>query len=297
MGRPIKKSFFGNLNAPYNDFASGGPTGEGGESVSTVALGTAGTNYSQGLLATFSAPEAPTGTQATLTVAVNTATGAITNYSVVSQGSGYMTPPTVTLTKPATVNWQASGTSGTNVITVTTATGIYVGMVIAGGATGSSGKVQVIAGTTIYSTVVNNDDFTNAGNMVFSDTGASGVAGTVTLAETRYNALNVTAYLPAGSSAVTSDIKKQEASRRYLVRNAQGNGQCRLVAKATNTLAAGEMNLIATDSVGGTYYVTKLTARRAVITRASGTQFATGSSVGWSTNTAVENVSVKISNG
>lgn len=228
MGRPIKKSFFGNLNSPYNNFATGGVTGTGGEGVASITIDEAGTLYASTATATVSLPEAPDGVRATATIVVNTVTGVVTSISLDTAGSGYLSVPTVTVS-PAT------------------------------------------AGTTATFVVV--------------------------LASSNYNALNVTAYLPLGSSAVTSDIKKQESSRRYLVRNAQGDGQCRLVAKAANALAAGEMNLVATDSAGGTYYVTKLTARRAVITRATGTQFATGSSVGWSINTAVANVSVKVSNG
>lgn len=228
MGRPIKKSFFGNLNSPYNDFATGGVTGAGGEGVATITLDEAGTLYTTATIATVSLPEVPGGVQATASITVSTSTGEILTVSLSTAGSGYLAAPTVSLS-PAT-----TGTTATFLVTLTT---------------------------------VNS------------------------------NALDVTAFLPLGSSAVTSDIKKQEASRRYLVRNAQGDGQCRLVAKASNALAAGEMNLIATDSVGGTYYVTKLTARRAVITQALGTQFATGSSVGWSLTTAVANVSVKLSNG
>ena len=228
MGRPIKKSFFGNLNSPYNNFATGGVTGAGGEGVATLAIDEAGTLYETTATATVSLPEVPGGVQATAAITVSTSTGEILTISLLTAGSGYLTEPTVSVS-PAT-----TGTTATFV---------------------------------------------------------------VALATSNYNALNVTAYLPLGSSAVTSDIKKQESSRRYLVRNAQGDGQCRLVAKASNALAAGEMNLVATDSAGGTYYVTKLTARRAVITRATGTQFATGSSVGWSINAAVANVSVTVSNG
>ena len=228
MGRPIKKSFFGNLNSPYNDFATGGVTGAGGEGVDTITIDEAGTLYESTATVALSAPEVPGGVQATASITVSTSTGEILTVSLVNAGSGYLAAPTATVS-PAT-----RGTEATFVVALTATNG---------------------------------------------------------------NALNVTAYLPLGSSAVTSDIKKQESSRRYLVRNAQGSGQCKLVAKASNALAAGEMNLIAEDSVGGTYYVTKLTARRAVITRATGTQFATGSSVGWSLTTAVASVSVKLSNG
>jgi hypothetical protein len=41
------------------------------------------------------------------------------------------------------------------------------------------------------------------------------------------------------------------------------------------------MAIVATDSAGGTYYVTKLTARKATLTQGTGVQFATGASVPW----------------
>ena len=90
----------------------------------------------------------------------------------------------------------------------------------------------------------------------------------------------------------------QRSSRRYLVKNADGQGICKLVAAAP---AAGEMTLKATDSAGGTYYVTKLTAHSALIVKGdrTGTQFTTGTtgvSVGWSFDTATVNVSVIIEN-
>ena len=113
-----------------------------------------------------------------------------------------------------------------------------------------------------------------------------GTTGTVatftyTMTSNRQNGLNVRAYLPGGSARI-ADIVKQEASHRYLVRTADGTGQCKLVN--TSTLAEGQMNLVATDENGSTYYVTKLTARRAVITQstASGSfLFNTNQSVGW----------------
>jgi hypothetical protein len=117
--------------------------------------------------------------------------------------------------------------------------------------------------------------------------GTTGTTATflVTLTTDRANALNVAAYIPVkngGSSAVVSDIVKQEASHRYLVKNGQGIGQCKLVA--SDTPAAGEMNLIATDTNGSTYWVTKLTARRCVLTRrtmSTAYLFNTGNSAGW----------------
>jgi hypothetical protein len=66
-----------------------------------------------------------------------------------------------------------------------------------------------------------------------------------------------------GSSSVLADIVKQQATRRFRVETAQGIGYCNLVAGAP---AAGQMTITATDSNSGkTYYVTKLTSRRATV--------------------------------
>jgi hypothetical protein len=82
------------------------------------------------------------------------------------------------------------------------------------------------------------------------------------------------AYIPAagsagyvsgtgGSSSVLADIVKQQATRRFRVETAQGIGYCNLVAAAP---AAGQMTITATDSNSNkTYYVTKLTSRRATV--------------------------------
>lgn len=111
---------------------------------------------------------------------------------------------------------------------------------------------------------------------------------TVTLTTTNKNAIAFTSYLSTGSSAVTGgDIVKQEASRRYLVKNSQGQGQVKLVT--TSTLTAGTMNVIATDVNGSTYFVKKLTARRATLVRytESGSfEYETNQATGWTLGSA-----------
>jgi hypothetical protein len=108
--------------------------------------------------------------------------------------------------------------------------------------------------------------------------------------------ITCSAYLPAHSAtARTSVILKQESSRRYLVQNSDGDGQCRLTA--SGSLTAGQMSITATDSAGGTYYVTKLTSRKALLTPITGSQFATGTYAKWlrsSDGSPVANVSVTI---
>jgi hypothetical protein len=110
------------------------------------------------------------------------------------------------------------------------------------------------------------------------------------LTVTEQNAFNVNAYLLAkdgGVSSKVADIIKQEASQRYLVRTADGVGQC--ILAATNTLAAGEMSIVATDANGSTYWIIKLTARRAILkqrTMSGSYAFADTARAGWTIGAA-----------
>jgi hypothetical protein len=296
MGRPIKAKFFGNLN--NEQFKNVGiNSGIGGEGVAGVNISNTGTGYSRGATVTFSAPQEPTGTRAT-GHATFTTDGAgrfgVTGIVIDNKGTGYTSAPTVTVTTATRVNSVVnSGLTATNTFTVTTATGIAVGMTISGGATGSNGKVVLVTGNIITSTVNNNGPWTNAGNLFFADYG-TGFADSVTLTASNYNALKVNAYLLAkdgGTGAKLADIVKQEASHRYLVKTSEGIGQCRLVA--SSALTAGQMNLVATDFNGSTYYVTKLTAHKAVLSQstASGSfLIANGHATGWTLGAATGTV-------
>ena len=122
-------------------------------------------------------------------------------------------------------------------------------------------------------------------------------SGSVGSATNDENAITITAWVPAtgaagnitgnGTSAVTGDIVRQCGSDKYIVRTAQGLGRVKLVA---GTPAAGQATIIATDSAGGTYYVTELRAHKAHIINGdqTGTQFTTGTDgidVPWTFNT------------
>lgn len=130
-----------------------------------------------------------------------------------------------------------------------------------------------------------------------TETPDGGATYTASLTTSGANAISVSANV-TGAGAKTGDIVKQASSRRYLVTTSDGTAQCTLVAASPN---AREMTMTAKDSANGTYYVTKLTARRAVIVTGDrdGTEFTTGSngiSVPWvfSPDTAVLNESVEI---
>ena len=261
MGRPIKKKFFGNLNNPNHGSVVLG-SGVGGEGVGAVITVTAtGTNYSQGAVAVFSAPNITGGTTATgtLTISTPTAQGRITAVTVTDPGAGYTSTATVSITTASAVTVAGTGTSAESTIYATTS-GIYIGMGVTGTGVGTAAKVTAIGAGTVTVNVVNAS--TVSGSLVFSDYG-SGFKVITTVTSTILDAIQIVSYLPTASQSRTGgDIIKQESSRRYLVQNSDGVGICRL---ATGVLTAGQMHIIATDWTGASYYVTKLTAHKATV--------------------------------
>ena len=119
------------------------------------------------------------------------------------------------------------------------------------------------------------------------------------------NQIQVTAYLPpntstdyisgsGGTGARSSYIKRQRSSKRFTcVNSTDGTGICKLVTTAP---VAGECRMFATDSGGGTYYVSKISGRKATLVQygAGAWQFANGTSVAWVlvSPTATKNVQI-----
>jgi len=395
MGRPIKKKFFANLNSPYQNHATGGPTGEGGESIVSVTINTTG-SYTAGLpTVSFGDPDLFSGVPAQGTVhgmalsAATTANG--TGYRVgdvltVAGGTrttaatfpvaSITTLGTPGITNGGTLFDPGNGTNGDRVtfthanlstplrvrITATSGGGVATSIVveqhgvwtgtgafptsIAGGVGGftatcsggpidnnGSGLILSLTGSNwgVYSfgavavqgdyTVmpanpasftgstgtsatanitfgVKSVELTNVGSNYISAADAAvtfssgAAAATSVLGNVRDNGLAAYAYIIDGTEGVLVDIMKQESSRRYLVKQDSGvQGQCHLVARDAGNLYPGQMCLIATDTQGCTYWVTKLTARRAYLTQRSsagtGYQFADGGSAGWNITGAV----------
>jgi hypothetical protein len=113
--------------------------------------------------------------------------------------------------------------------------------------------------------------------VMLTDTGIVGTAGN------QENAITMTAYLTGGSSVLV-DIKKQVSTNRYKVTDGTRTGIVKL--QAASVSAAGQATVVATDATGCTYYVTKLTAHKATLTRFGGGsyEFATGAAVPWTMN-------------
>ena len=308
MGRPIKKKFFGNLNTGSSSTSA--DNGIGGEGVASVVLNATG-NYTTRPTFAFSAPQLPGGVTATGTITSEASTVAADG--TVLNGVNYVVGDLITFAgvtgavgRVATVgsgqgeiqaiDFVGTGTNRGSFTTLpTNKTGLAVtvtGNVYGGG--GSTGTGQTVAITFRAKEVVITEAGSGYSAAPTSTPTQSVTFTSVALTATQQNALNVTAYIPVkngGSSAVVSDIVKQEASHRYLVKNGQGIGQCRLVA--SDTPAAGEMNLVATDTNGSTYWVTKLTARRCILTRrtmSTAYLFATNGAAGWTISGASEGV-------
>jgi hypothetical protein len=111
------------------------------------------------------------------------------------------------------------------------------------------------------------------------DTGAVGSA------TNEENAILMTAYLTGGSATVV-DIIRQVSTNRFKVTDGTRTGIVTL--KSSVATAAGEGSVRLVDTNGDTYFATKITARKVVITRGTGTDaaFVTGSAVKWNMTAA-----------
>ena len=223
--------------------------------------------------AVFSITKATTGT--------NYATGGVlTTITASSKGTGYVVGDTIVIDGAL-----IGGVTTTNDITLTVvgavaAAGTITGITITEGGSGYTTVPAVTLSTGTQGTLTVTAAFA-------ADTGAVGSA------TNEENAILMTAYL-TGGSAVTVDIQKQVSTNRYRVTDGTRTGTVKL--KSSVATAAGEGSVRLVDSVGGTYFATKITARKATVTRGTGTEFATGAAVKWNMTAAVTGDSLLVDN-
>lgn len=267
--------------------------------IAAVTVGSVpGTGYTTGDVVTI---QGGTGTLATATVIASA--GAVTGFSTFTPGSYTVNPGS--LDEVATVKTGGTGddaltvdiTIGVDTVAITTAgdyTALPADVSIVGHTGGGTGalfnltyKVLSVEVTTAGSGYESAPAVADApdGNATFTATmTASGVAAIIAYAFT------------AGASKV-ADIVKQVSSRYYKVKTADstvGVDDRALLVTAT-PVAVGEMTIMGTDAAAGTYYITKLTARRATVTPGTGTVWTAGQSVAWTFGTADANT-IKIDN-
>jgi hypothetical protein len=299
MGRPLNKKYFGNRN-----IGSASTTADdriGGTRVASVTLGTLG-SYTVRPTITFSDPDLTS-------IGAVTATGTVTSEvlsATISGGTGYGNAQTFDLTvntAGGTAILNVTSTAGGAITTVNSITSrgsfTTLGAVTSiSGGTGSGAtpvltyqaKAIVIteAGSGYSHAVDATASFSGSATLpgtptvvMITDTGVPGTVGN------QENAITAYAY-HTGGSLLIGDITKQVSTRRYKVENATATAIAKL--KSTIANAAGEMNIVATDASGGTYYVTKLTAHRATLVPAAvarlstsaGTTYSSGQSARWS---------------
>jgi len=315
MGRPIGKRFIGVNRA----------TDAGGEGVASVTVNGAN-SYSAGTTISFAVSPLG-GTRAAASIAyvipaVNglPGNGNVTGVTVTTAGTGYLTAPAITFNKPGNVvvdgvtGVYALGAAGTVVkFSSGVTTGIYAGMVanvfFTTAAFGSPTRVVSVNTTTGNITLSTANTAAITSPINFGDVGFGGsLLSVLAAAVTTANTIQANAFISVASGGLggrLSDITSVKGSRRYRVTNNEGTDTVRLIKStevaAANTgvgpHAAGLMTISATDSAGGTYFVTKLDGRTATVSPAGATpggEFAANAQVIWSMNAAVVNTTVKL---
>jgi len=199
--------------------------------VSITSNANGGTGYAVGDLLTFANG---TGTPATVRVSTISVATSATGLALVSLGD-YTALPN-------------GGTTASHTVS-----------------TGSGLVLNVTYAVKSIDVVTAGSGYLSTGTLVFSGGAGSGAAARFTTNTNVTNDIALTAFIVGGAARVNGDIIKQESSRRYLVKTTDGVGQC--ILTATNTLIPGTMTIVATDYNGNTYWVTKLTSRKALIRR------------------------------
>ena len=110
---------------------------------------------------------------------------------------------------------------------------------------------------------------------------AAGTTGTIgNTANTGATQIQFTGFV-TGGSANTGYATRQTGSKTFRITTTDGTGDLLLTAVASGSLTAGQCQLTATDSVGGTYYVSKITSRYVTLVPNDGTQFSSGDRALW----------------
>lgn len=324
MGRPLNKKYFGNRNV--GSTGTGDNYGIGGEGIASITWSELGAFQGNSNVAVLTVPALPvptlpSGVQATWTMqfeveSVFTGSGktdlAVGDTFGVASIPGMIAKVTDVSGTNAVFSVTTSGASRGAALALADIPQDTVGITltqIAGDGTAGTFLVDILFRVKASTVTITEKGSGYTGTETFTFTApgtTSGTlpAGTIVLttdsgavgsATNQENAISITAYVPTangGSSAVAGDITKQVSGRRYKVKTAQGTGIVKLVAAAP---AAGQANIIATDANGNTYYVTKLTAHRATLTRLvddggdSDWLFATGAWTNWSFDAASGN--------
>jgi len=326
MGRPLNKKYFGNRNVGTGGYQLGQADDFiGGEGLAAYTLNAQlgsliiNSTYPQPTLV-VPAPSIPGGVQSTVQVVWEVESVAVTNglsghsYSTTTNGGTLLTG----LGGGTTFNITSVGSGQGEVQTIvpfnrgsfTTIPRAAVTYQIQGGDGNNQANVyfRVKSITTVEKgsgyigteTFSWSDGGSHSGTMpgvptvaLTTDSGNRPGYGDLNANTNQENAILIYAKTTSGGTVQLGDIIKQSNARSYKVCTADGISVVKLIA---GTPAFGQATITATDSAGGTYYVTKLTAHKALLTRNTGTQFATGQSVKWTFGSATAGQTVTVAN-
>jgi hypothetical protein len=146
---------------------------------------------------------------------------------------------------------------------------VYYGVKTVAIAQKGSGYTSPADALPTFSTVSGSEVRATGAAVLTTDSGSRAPGTNLNVATNQDNAITIYANTDDAGAKI-GDIQKQVGSRRYSVKTADGIGRVKLVA--SNSPAVGEAYILATDQGGATYWVTKLTARRAtLVPRGDGT--------------------------
>ena len=304
MARSLNQKYFGNRNIGTTGSTDNGIGGEGIASINWSNLGLfRGNDATNSPLVGLAlpAPTLPNGVQATWTV-----TFEVASVSTGNGKAGLVVGDTYTYAAVGSPTITVASISGTNATFTTTAgSGVAYGSL----PTDTSGvNITKVTGSgpntfltdinfKVKSATINEkgSGYTGAETFTvttYSATTGAAPAGTIVLttdsgrvgsSTNQENAIIAYAKTTSGGTSKTADIIKQAGARRFKVKTSDGTAICDLVTAAPNTK---QMNIIATDSNGNTYYVKKITSKRVALVRKtqSGSNawiFANGESTNW----------------
>lgn len=299
MGRPLPKRFFGNENT--GSASTDADDGIGGQGLLSVGVNNPG-SYTTRPTLSIGAPNLPTGVQA-----VGTVTSEALSATVSAGGSGFAVGDLLNVTTAggSAIAYVASVDAGNSdaILTVNfTGTGASRGSFEALGAvtttvntsTSGTGTLTLVVTWRAKSVTVTESGsgytaaptVTSGGSATYNAITLTSPSG-VPYSAQAFATIRCTAQTTSGGSALAGDIISQRGSRKYRVITTDGTEVCRLVA--ATPAAAGEMSIIATDYSGNTYYVTKLTRHRVLLTQNTGGshEFSTDSSAAWTLDSLV----------
>ena len=136
------------------------------DKVVSINIDNPGLYYSSGITLSFSGGS-------TVAATPTVTNGSITSILITNAGNGLSSAPTCTINKPSSVTPTGTGTSGLFTITVSSGTGIYVGMYASGTGIATAAVVTGVSGTTVSLSLANTG--TVSGTITFADLGINGV--------------------------------------------------------------------------------------------------------------------------